>query len=312
MHSISERTEHGMDRRIGFIGLGVMGTPMAGHLATAGYALTVFDIDGSKAERLKAAHPTVKVAGSPREVAAASEIVITMLPSGEYVRDVALGPRGLVEGFGSEAILVDTSSSEPAITVATAEALRERGIDMVDAPVSGAEWGARRAELVFMVGGHPASIARVRPLLDVMGKQVFHLGPIGAGHTMKSLNNLVTAMTLLATSEALALGTKLGLDPELMTDVLNLSTGMSWISQTHIKQRVTSRTFDDPFKLELMVKDLRIAMELAESAAVPMPFSAYGRELWQRAEAVAEPGASVSELVRWVERSTGVEIRKTS
>ncbi|MFO7285903.1 MAG: NAD(P)-dependent oxidoreductase [Gammaproteobacteria bacterium] len=301
-----------MDRRIGFIGLGVMGTPMAGHLATAGYALTVFDIDGSKAERLKAAHPTVKVAGSPREVAAASEIVITMLPSGEYVRDVALGPRGLVEGFGSEAILVDTSSSEPAITVATAEALRERGIDMVDAPVSGAEWGARRAELVFMVGGHPASIARVRPLLDVMGKQVFHLGPIGAGHTMKSLNNLVTAMTLLATSEALALGTKLGLDPELMTDVLNLSTGMSWISQTHIKQRVTSRTFDDPFKLELMVKDLRIAMELAESAAVPMPFSAYGRELWQRAEAVAEPGASVSELVRWVERSTGVEIRKTS
>ena len=301
-----------MDRRIGFIGLGVMGTPMAGHLATAGYALTVFDIDGSKAERLKAAHPTVKVAGSPREVAAASEIVITMLPSGEYVRDVALGPRGLVEGFGSEAILVDTPSSEPAITVATAEALRERGIDMVDAPVSGAEWGARRAELVFMVGGHPASIARVRPLLDVMGKQVFHLGPIGAGHTMKSLNNLVTAMTLLATSEALALGTKLGLDPELMTDVLNLSTGMSWISQTHIKQRVTSRTFDDPFKLELMVKDLRIAMELAESAAVPMPFSAYGRELWQRAEAVAEPGASVSELVRWVERSTGVEIRKTS
>jgi len=298
-----------MDRRIGFIGLGVMGTPMAGHLAAAGYSLTVFDVDGSKAERLKAAHPTVKLAGSPREVAAASEIVITMLPSGEYVRDVALGPRGLVEGFGSEGLLVDTSSSEPAITVETAEALRERGIDMVDAPVSGAEWGARRAELVFMAGGHPASIARIRPLLDVMGKKVFHLGPIGMGHMMKSLNNLVTAMTLLATSEALALGTKLGLDPELMTDVLNLSTGMSWISQTHIKQRITSRTFDDPFKLELMVKDLRIAMELAESAGVPMPFSAFGRELWRRAEAAAQPDASVSELVRWVERSTGVEIR---
>src|SRR5690606_33898330 len=213
------------------------------------------------------------------------------------------------EGFGSEGLLVDTSSSEPAITVETAEALRERGIDMVDAPVSGAEWGARRAELVFMAGGHPASIARIRPLLDVMGKKVFHLGPIGMGHMMKSLNNLVTAMTLLATSEALALGTKLGLDPELMTDVLNLSTGMSWISQTHIKQRITSRTFDDPFKLELMVKDIRIALELAESSSVPMPFSAHGRELWKQAEALAAPGASVSELVRSVERACGVEIR---
>lgn len=301
-----------MDRRIGFIGLGVMGTPMAGHLAAAGYELTVLDVDRAKAERFAAAHPAATIAATPRDVAAASDIVITMLPSGEYVRDVALGEHGLIEGFDDGALLIDTSSSEPAFTAVTAEALRARGVDTVDAPVSGAEWGAKRAELVFMVGGMPESVARARPLLDVMGRQVFHLGGVGAGHTMKSINNLITAMTLLATAEGLALGTKLGLDPELMTDVLNLSTGMSWISQTHIKQRVTSRTFDDPFKLELMVKDLRIAMELAESAAVPMPFSAYGRELWQRAEAVAEPGASVSELVRWVERSTGVEIRKTS
>lgn len=299
-----------MDRRIGFIGLGVMGTPMAGHLAAAGFSLTVFDIDGTKAERLAARHRTVKIAASPREVAAASEIVITMLPSGEYVRAVALGPDGLAEGFEPESLLIDTSSSEPAITAATAEALRERGIDMVDAPVSGAEWGARRAELVFMVGGHPASIARARPLLDVMGREVFHLGPVGAGHMMKSINNPITAMTLLATSEGLALGTRLGLDPEVMTDVLNQSTGRSWITETHIKQRITSRTFDDPFKLELMVKDLRIAKELAEASGVPMPFSEHGRELWKRAEAAAEPGASVSELVRWVERSAGVEIRR--
>ena len=127
--------------------------------------------------------------------------------------------------------------------------------------------------------------------------------------TMKSINNLITAMTLLATSEGLALGTKLGLDPNVMVDVLNEATGMSWISRTHIKQRVTSRTFDDPFKLELMVKDIRIALELAESSGMPMPLSAHGRDLWKQAEAQAAPGASVSELVRSVERACGVEIR---
>ena len=304
-----QRDGTAMDRRIGFIGLGVMGTPMASHLAAAGYELTVLDIDRAKAERFAAAHRTARIAATPRDAAAASDIVITMLPSGEYVRDVALGERGLLEGFEEGALLIDTSSSEPEFTAETAEALRARGVDTVDAPVSGAAWGAERAELVFMVGGDPASVARARPLFDVMGRKVFHLGGVGAGHKMKSINNLITAMTLLATAEGLALGTKLGLDPNVMTDVLNEATGMSWISRTHIKQRVTSRTFDDPFKLELMVKDIRIAMELAQASGVPMPFNGSGRELWQRAGAAAPPGASVSELVRWVERECGVEIR---
>ena len=140
---------------------------------------------------------------------------------------------------------------------------------MVDAPVSGAQIGAQTGELVFMVGGEPAALDRVMPLLDVMGKQVFHLGGIGAGHTMKCLNNMITAMTFMATAEGLAIGKKLGLDPDVMTDVLNVSTGMSWISQTHIKQRITSRTFDDAFKLELMVKDIGIAMRLAGDAVRP-------------------------------------------
>lgn len=298
-----------MDRRIGFIGLGVMGTPMAGHLASAGYELTVLDVDRAKVERFASAHPSARIAATPRDVAAASDIVITMLPSGEYVRDVALGEHGLIEGFEAGALLIDTSSSEPAFTVQTADALRARGVDTVDAPVSGAEWGAKRAELVFMVGGAPASVERARPLLDVMGRKVFRLGDVGAGHMMKSINNVITAMTLLATAEGLALGTKLGLDPNVMTDVLNEATGGSWVSRTHIKQRVTSRTFDDPFKLELMIKDIRIATELADESGVPMPLTAHGRALWQRAGAAAKPGASVSELVRFVERECGVEIR---
>ena len=186
-----------------------------------------------------------------------------MLPSGKPVQEVALGEDGLIHGFAEGALLLDTSSSQPWLTLETAEALAGSGVAMVDAPVSGAEIGAQTGQLVFMVGGEPAALDRVMPLLEVMGKQVFHLGGIGAGHTMKCLNNMITAMTFMATAEGLAIGKKLGLDPEVMTDVLNESTGMSWISQTHIKQRITSRTFDDAFKLELMVKDIGIAMRLA-------------------------------------------------
>ncbi|HEX6998767.1 MAG TPA: NAD(P)-dependent oxidoreductase [Gammaproteobacteria bacterium] len=295
--------------RVGFIGLGVMGTPMAGHLAAAGHALTVLDLDRTKAERLAARHARVVVAATPKEVAAAADVVITMLPSGEYVRDVALGADGLIEGFGGGELLIDTSSSEPEFTKATAAALAEAGVATIDAPVSGAEWGAKAAKLVFMVGGAADDLERARPLLERMGQQIFHLGPIGAGHTMKSINNTITAMVLLATAEGLALGKRLGLDPAVMTDVLNVATGMSWITQTHIKQRIVSRTFDDPFKLELMVKDIRIALELAQAGGVELPFSALGRELWMRADRAAGPGASVSELVRWVESQTGVEIR---
>jgi 3-hydroxyisobutyrate dehydrogenase-like beta-hydroxyacid dehydrogenase len=179
---------------------------------------------------------------------------------------------------------------------------------MVDAPVSGAQWGAQAAELVFMVGGAKADVERVRPLLEVLGRAVFHLGELGCGHAMKCLNNLVTAVNFLAVSEGLAIGKRYGLDPAVMTDVLNESTGMSWVSQTHIRQRVISRTFDDPFKLALMLKDIGIATELGGAAQLPTPVSALTQQLWRAAALAAEPGASISEMVRWVETTTGTQI----
>lgn len=298
-----------MTQRIGFVGLGVMGTPMAGHLAAAGYAMTVFDIDTAKGAALAANYDNVEAAGCGREVGERSDVVITMLPSGEYVRDAVLGDSGLSAGFSGGELVIDTSSCEPWITRSTAAALAERQVAMVDAPTSGAEMGAKAAELVFMVGGADADVVRATDYLNVMGKSVFHLGPLGSGHTMKSINNLITALTFLGTAEGLALGTRLGLDPNVMTDVLNVCTGMSWITQTHFKQRITNRAFDDPFKLELMVKDIRIALGLADDEDIPMPLSKVGQELYQLAETQAGPGASVSELVRLVEKVTGVEIR---
>lgn len=294
---------------IGFIGLGVMGAPMATHLARAGHRLTLLDIDPPAATRVAdALGPPARVVTTPQQVAEACDIVITMLPNGEVVQQVVLGPQGLLQGWRPGALLLDTSSCQPWLTEQTGAALAQRGGRMVDAPVSGAQWGAADAQLVFMVGGAADDVARVRPLLDVMGRAVFHLGGLGCGHAMKCINNCITAVTLANTAEGLVAGKRYGLDPQVMVDVLNESTGGSWISQTHFKQRIFNRAFDDPFKLELMLKDMGIAVELARETATPVPLWGLGQQLWRMADHAAGPGASVSELVRWVERQSGTEL----
>jgi 3-hydroxyisobutyrate dehydrogenase len=298
-----------MDKpRIGFIGLGVMGTPMAGHLAKAGFTLAVHDINRAKANELAAEYEGVRIAECPRSVGEMSDIVITMLPSGAYVREVALGSSGLMAGLHPGGLLLDTSSSEPWLTVNTASELATAGIDMVDAPVSGAQVGAQSAQLVFMVGGEEEPVSRVMPLLQVMGRQAFHLGPLGSGHAMKCINNLITSLTLVATTEGVIIGKRFGLDPEAMISVLNVCTGMSWISQTQFKQRILTRKYDDPFKLALMVKDIGIAMELAGRNGVSTPLSACGQELWKAAASHSREADSISNMVRWIERVTDTEI----
>ena len=295
---------------IGFIGLGIMGTPMSRHIAEAGYDLLLYDINPAPASEIARDYENVSVAENPKTVAEGSDIVITMLPSGKPVQEVAIGNNGLIEGFKPGSLLVDTSSSEPDLTIETAGILRDKKIDMVDAPVSGAQWGAQAADLVFMVGGEKESVSRVRPLLNIMGNRVFHLGPLGSGHVMKSINNLITAMTFLATTEGLIIGKKSGLDPQVMTDVLNESTGMSWISRTQIRQRITSRKFDDPFKLRLMLKDVNIAVNNAKDLGLDIPLSLKGRDIWEKAAGFNDVGSSISEMVKYVEEKTGIKIEK--
>ena len=293
---------------VGFIGLGVMGEPMAGHLAKAGHTLALFDVRAGQATRIASTLPGASAPASPADVARRSDIVITMVPNGEVVRDLVAGPEGLLAGFRPGSLLLDTSSSEPWLTHESGRLLAERGVAMVDAPVSGAQWGAEQAELVFMVGGDSIDVARVRPLLDVMGRAVFHLGPLGAGHAMKCLNNLITSVNFIALAEGLVIGKRYGLDPSVMTDVLNESTGMSWVSQTHVKKRIISRAFDDPFKLALMLKDIGIATELGRTAQLPTPISALTQQLWRAAALANDPDASVSAMARWVEQQTATDI----
>lgn len=285
-----------------------MGLPMARHLAAAGFPLTAYDIDPAAQERLERTSPGVRIAASPSEVASVSEIVLTMLPHGREVEAVVFGKHGLMEGLLPGSLLLDTSSSEPWYTRKTAQRLKEAGVDMVDAPVSGAEIGALNAELIFMVGGEAPSVERVMPLLEVLGERVFHLGPVGSGHAMKSINNLITAGTFLATAEGLALGARYGLEPAAMTGVLNASTGMSWISRTHIVRRILSRRFDDPFRFDLMVKDIDIALQLAADLGLQMPLSAANQQLWHETQREIPAGSSVSELVRRVEVRSKVEL----
>ena len=293
---------------VGFIGLGVMGEPMAGHLAKAGHTLALFDVRAGQATRIASTLPGASAPASPADVARRSDIVITMVPNGQVVRDLVAGPEGLLAGFRPGSLLLDTSSSEPWLTHESGRLLAERGVAMVDAPVSGAQWGAEQAELVFMVGGEAIDVARVRPLLDVMGRAVFHLGPLGAGHAMKCLNNLITSVNFIALAEGLVIGKRYGLDPSVMTDVLNESTGMSWLSQTHVKKRIISRAFDDPFKLALMLKDIGIATELGRTAQLPTPISALTQQLWRAAALANDPDASVSAMARWVEQQTATDI----
>ncbi len=295
--------------RIGFIGLGVMGSAMIQHLAAAGHTLSLYDIDQAVTQALAKRHKDARAAATPKDVAAASDVVFTMLPNGRAVRDCTFAPDGLAAGFKTGAILVDTSSAEPWLTRETAARLAEQGIDMIDAPVSGAQEGAESATLVFMCGGEAAAIERVRPLLEILGDHVFHLGPVGSGHVMKAVNNLATALTCLGTAEAMLIGKSHGLKPSAMIDVLNVSTGQSFITSKKYGPQVVGRRFDDAFKLELMLKDVGIANALADANGVSVPASALGHQLWRAANTTLGPGRSVMDIVRWYEQMTGHELK---
>jgi 3-hydroxyisobutyrate dehydrogenase len=299
--------------RVGFIGLGVMGGAMAGHLAKGGHTLTLYDLEPATARKVARRHSRcpggARAVATPRAVAEASEVVITMLPNGLAVRECAFGPEGLAAGFKPGAILIDTSSAEPWLTRETAAQLARQDVETIDAPVSGAAEGAQSATLVFMCGGQPAALKRIRPLLDLMGKRVFHLGPVGSGHAMKTVNNLATALTVLGTAEAMLIGKAYGLSARAMLDVINVSTGRSFASEVRFGPQVIERRFDDAFKLALMLKDVSIANRLADEHGLAVPASALGEQLWRAANTALGDGACVLDVVRWYEQTTGLELK---
>jgi 3-hydroxyisobutyrate dehydrogenase len=285
-----------MAQRIGFVGLGNMGGPMAERLIGAGFPLAVADRDPA---RIALFAGRAEAPGSLADLARLSEIVIVMLPDGAAVRQVALGPGDcLLGGLAQGTILVDMSSSSPVGTRALGPELAARGVALVDAPVSG---GVKRAEdgsLAIMAGGDAAAIERCRLVFAAMGKQIFLAGSLGCGHAMKALNNYVSAAGLVAASEAIAIGRRFGLEPARMVEILNASTGRNNSTENKLAQQVLSGSFASGFALGLMAKDLRTAFELAKATDTPVPLAAACVALWSAAEERLPPSADHTEIAR--------------
>ncbi len=283
--------------RLAFAGIGNMGWPMAANLVKAGHAVTVCDIAPERAAAW-AAETGGHAAATPAEAARDAEAFLCILPTSREVAQVAaqVGPV-LAPG----ALFVDLTSGNPSRTAEIAADLAARGIRVVDAPVSGGVTRAKSGELAIMLGGAEADLDAAEPILRAMGTSLHRCGPVGAGQAMKALNNLTSAAGFLIGIEALLIGQKFGLEPGTMVDVLNASTGMNNSTQKKFRQFVLSRRFDSGFGLELMVKDLGIALDVGRENGVPTPFAALCRELWASASSHLGPGEDHTAVAKFSE-----------
>ena len=298
--------------RIGFIGLGNMGRPMAANLARAGQDLIVYDIERSVVDGFVEEFDA-RPANGLASLAQNADIIITIVPTGRDVRRIALGEEGsggLVEGLGNGKVLLDMSSSDPTGTVALAGDLASHGVAMVDAPVSGGVKRAVDGSLAIMAGGDAADIDRCRPLLDIMGGQIFECGPVGAGHAMKALNNMLSAIGLAAAGEALLIGKQFGLDPAVMVDTINRSTGRNNATEVKFHQFILNEEYGSGFTNGLMVKDLTTAQDLARATEVPAPFTALVREIYEATRRDFGNGSDHTEVVRWLSDLAKVRLAK--
>jgi len=257
-----------MGERVGFIGLGIMGAPMARHLLETGFPLTVHSRSPAPVDAL-VSDGAVR-ATSPAEVAGVSDVVITMLPDTPDVEHVMLGDVGVAAGAAAGALVIDMSTIDPGPTRAIAGQLRQHGVEMLDAPVSGGERGAIDGTLSIMVGGHDGAFARAQPILQVMGKNIVHVGPSGAGQITKACNQLVVAATIEAVAEALVLAERSGVDPAKVRDALLGGFAGSKILEVH-GQRMLDHAFEPGFRARLHRKDARIVMDAAQAAGSPIP-----------------------------------------
>jgi 3-hydroxyisobutyrate dehydrogenase len=280
---------------IAVIGLGNMGQPMAACLARAGFAVIGYDASPDACAKFSAAGG--KVVPSAAEAVSKAAVVVTLLPDGKIVRKAVDGIRPhLARGT----VVIDMSSSAPVGTKQLGEELIAAGFEFIDAPVSGGVKRAIDGTLAIMVGGDAQTLEKVRPVLDAMGKSIFHAGPLGAGHAAKALNNYVSAAGLAAAVEAVAIGKKFGIEPNVLVDVLNASTGRNNSTENKIKQFVIPEKFTSGFSLSLMAKDIRTAQELAEQIGVIAPLAEEVSELWDNALDTLGPSADHTEIGRYL------------
>lgn len=258
------------DTRVGIVGLGPMGGGMRKRLDSEGWSVSGFDIDASRSE-----YATIEA------LCAVSDVVLLSLPDALAVREVALGDRGIAAVGRSGLVVADASTDDPETARALADGLHRRGIDFLDAPVSGGQKGAEEGALSMLVGGDADVLAKVRPLLAVLAKNVLHVGGVGCGQAAKLVNNLLVATELIAVAEALRLGREAGIDAETLLTAINASSGRSAVSEINFPRWILNEAFDSGFSAKLMRKDVRTALELAASRGTNLDLLERAAEIWR-------------------------------
>ena len=292
--------------KIGFIGLGIMGKPMAGHLIDAGYELVVHNRNRDAVDELVG--EGAAEAHSGKEVAEQSDIVITMLPDSPDVERVALGEGGIIEGAHEGLIFVDMSTIAPSVTTQVGEVLAEKGVQSLDAPVSGGDIGAQNATLSIMVGGEVDTFNAVRPLFDVMGQSAILCGPLGAGQTVKACNQILVAVTIAGVSEALTMGTKAGVDPIKIVQVLSGGLARCGVLENR-GERMVNGDFDPGFRIRLHYKDLNIIQKTSNDFDVPLPVTSEVFELFKTAMVKGRGELDHSGLLTVIEDMSNIQAR---
>ena len=295
--------------RIGFVGLGMMGLPMAQNLVEAGYGVTVFDLN--PATVAAAQDFGSESAGSANEVASVSDIVITMVPDSQHVEAVIAGENGILEGLNPGSIVIDMSTIDPEVGKKMAALVEEKGSNFVDAPVTGGVMGAEAGTLSILVGGNAAAFERSLPVLNVLGGNVAHMGPVGSGHTTKIANQIIGAAALAGVSEAFVLAKKAGLDMQAFYEAVKDGAGRSWALET-LGPKILDGDFDPGFMVKHMQKDLRLADQLAAKTGTAIPTSALIAQLYRSVE-VSKPDADSQghqALVQSIEMLSNEQARK--
>jgi 3-hydroxyisobutyrate dehydrogenase len=292
---------------VAFLGLGAIGTPMAAHLAKRG-PLGVWNRTQARANEFAATHGA-RAAGTPREAASGADVVVTCLPTSREVGALLEGPDGLLEGLRAGALFLDCTSGDPASSRDIAARLARRGVAFADAPVSGGVSGAMASGLTIMVGGTPETFRRAQPVLAAFGKRIEHVGPVGAGHAMKAVNNGLLAVNLLAVGEGLAALVKAGVPAGVAVDVLNSSSGRSFVTEVLVPERVLTGSWLRTFRLALLDKDVAIARAFLHETGVGPPMLDLAGELLGSARAALGEDADHVEIIRLIEQEAGVKIR---
>jgi len=297
-----------MKRKIGFIGLGAMGRHMAKNLIKAGYPLTVYDLNPQPVEELVSLG--AKKGKSPAETAREAEVVITMLPADDEVRTVALGADGILEGARKGTVFIDMTSLAPHTSKYVASEAQKKGVKFLDAPVSGGTTGAEKGTLTIMVGGDKALLDEHMEILKTMGKTIYHVGDVGMGETVKMVNQMLVGINLAGIVEALVLGTKLGVKPEVLYKIIRASSGNSFMLDSRVPGFIFTGNFTQPgFAVDLLRKDLGLSLESAKVNKVPLYMTAQAYQYFTRATAEGLGKKDMSSLIELLEKTAGVQVR---